>query len=104
MPYNLCPRHKRLVPLGEGCPLCVAGAPGARRYPSKSTRTAGRYDWAWRKARAEAIRVHPYCTWCGSTEDLTGDHITPLSKGGTNEAGNIRVLCRSCNSRRGNRR
>jgi 5-methylcytosine-specific restriction endonuclease McrA len=103
MPYNLCPRHKRLYPLGNGCPLCVAGAPGARRYPTKSTRTAGRYDWAWRKARAEAIAQHPYCAWCGSAEDLTGDHITPLSKGGTNDAANVRVLCRSCNSRRGNR-
>jgi 5-methylcytosine-specific restriction endonuclease McrA len=47
--------------------------------------------------------MQPYCSWCGKTEDLTGDHITPLSKGGTNEAANVRVLCRSCNSRRGNR-
>ncbi|WP_369826057.1 HNH endonuclease [Kitasatospora sp. MBT66] len=34
---------------------------------------------------------------------LTGDHIIPVSRGGTNEPRNIRVLCRTCNSRRGNR-
>ncbi|WP_078912724.1 HNH endonuclease [Streptomyces sp. NRRL S-646] len=102
MPYNLCPRHKRLYPLGNGCPLCAAqGAP--RKYRSKNTRTAGRYDAQWQRLRAEAIRAQPYCSFCGSAEDLTGDHIIPLSKGGTNEASNVRVLCRSCNSRRGNR-
>ena len=25
------------------------------------------------------------------------DHITPLSKGGAHETGNLQVLCRSCN-------
>jgi hypothetical protein len=40
---------------------------------------------------------------CGSTEDLTGDHVVPLSEGGMNVPSNIGVLCRSCNSRRGAR-
>ena len=34
-----------------------------------------------------------------NSTDLTVDHIIPLSKGGA-EDGRIRVLCRSCNSRR----
>lgn len=38
---------------------------------------------------------------CGSTEDLTLDHITPFSHGGAHSTANLRVMCRSCNSRRG---
>lgn len=40
------------------------------------------------------------CVRCGSTEDLTIDHIFPRSVGGTNRESNLRVLCRSCNSKR----
>lgn len=43
------------------------------------------------------------CVSCGSTEFLTIDHIWPYSKGGTDELDNLRVLCRSCNSRKGAR-
>lgn len=39
------------------------------------------------------------CPACGSTtEQLTADHIIPLSRKGTNDIGNIQPLCRSCNS------
>lgn len=100
MPYLMCPGCKNLHPLGTGCTHC---AQGARKWASKNTRTKGRYDHAWRKARAQAIAEQPWCSHCGSKTDLTGDHITPLSKGGTNTRDNVRVLCRSCNSRRGNK-
>ncbi|MEU9236456.1 HNH endonuclease [Streptomyces subrutilus] len=103
MPYSMCPRHKRLHPLGQRCPLCTTGK-GARKHPSKNTRTAGRYDYQWVKARAEAIRLQPWCSFCGCTTDLTGDHIQPLAEGGMNTPENIRVLCRSCNTRRENAR
>jgi 5-methylcytosine-specific restriction endonuclease McrA len=50
---------------------------------------------------AIAVRTQPYCSYCGSTHDLTGDHITPLTLDGLNTPSNIRVLCRSCNSSKG---
>ncbi|MER5909381.1 HNH endonuclease [Streptomyces sp. NPDC001982] len=34
---------------------------------------------------------------------LTGAARVLLSHGGTNEVANLRTMCRSCNSRRGNR-
>jgi hypothetical protein len=43
------------------------------------------------------------CVLCSTTDDLTLDHIVPWSHGGPDTVGNLRVLCRSCNSRRGNR-
>lgn len=43
------------------------------------------------------------CVECGHTDFLTLDHIWPYSQGGTDTADNLRVLCRSCNSRKGAR-
>lgn len=41
------------------------------------------------------------CQYCGAHNDLTIDHIVPLSKGGTNEDDNLITACRSCNSYKG---
>lgn len=38
------------------------------------------------------------CLACGSTSQLTVDHIVPLSRGGSNEITNIQPLCFRCNS------
>ena len=43
------------------------------------------------------------CEICGTTEDLTIDHVIPLSKGGGDELGNLRLLCRLHNSLKGDR-
>jgi 5-methylcytosine-specific restriction endonuclease McrA len=38
------------------------------------------------------------CLRCGEIDDLTQDHVVPLSKGGRNHISNIQPLCRVCNS------
>lgn len=43
------------------------------------------------------------CRKCGSEEDLTLDHIHPWSIGGPDTAENLQVLCRPCNSSKGDR-
>lgn len=41
------------------------------------------------------------CLCCGSLDDLTIDHVHPVSRGGRNSIDNIQPLCRSCNSAKG---
>lgn len=43
------------------------------------------------------------CVRCGATNDLTLDHIYPWSLGGPDTEDNLRVLCRPCNSSKGDR-
>lgn len=38
------------------------------------------------------------CVACGSTEDMTVDHIVPRVLGGNSEVSNLQPMCRSCNS------
>lgn len=40
------------------------------------------------------------CKKCMKTDNLSIDHITPISKGGSDELDNLQLLCRSCNSRK----
>ncbi len=41
------------------------------------------------------------CLACGATEDLSVDHVVPLSLGGSNAASNLQILCSRCNSQKG---
>jgi HNH endonuclease len=41
------------------------------------------------------------CVQCNSREKLEYDHIIPVAKGGSNTARNIRLLCETCNRRKG---
>jgi hypothetical protein len=53
--------------------------------------------------RAVMARDGRACVLCGATKHLALDHIYPWSLGGPDTVENLRVLCRSCNSRKGAR-
>ena len=38
------------------------------------------------------------CVWCGSTVDLTEDHIVPVRDGGRGTVDNLRTLCLKCHT------
>lgn len=52
-----------------------------------------------RYAVAEQVRRYPFCDDCGTTEDLTAEHSTPVVEGGTADQG-MTTLCRACNAKR----
>lgn len=53
----------------------------------------------WRAMVAQVGR----CLCCGATTNLCADHVFPVTAGGANVWGNIQVLCRSCNAKKGTR-
>jgi hypothetical protein len=67
--------------------------------------TESRYE---RPTIPEEVRIAVWrrdggkCARCGSRESLEYDHIIPVSRGGSNTARNIELLCESCNRSKGN--
>jgi hypothetical protein len=53
-------------------------------------------DEVWRRDQGK-------CVNCGSREKLAFDHIIPISKGGSNTARNIELLCEKCNRSKSDR-
>lgn len=54
--------------------------------------------------RREVLRRdHHACQYCGSTKNLTLDHVIPRSKGGKHTWDNVVTACERCNSRKGDR-
>lgn len=40
------------------------------------------------------------CIYCNSKENLTLEHLTPISRGGQNTLNNVSVSCRPCNNKK----
>jgi 5-methylcytosine-specific restriction endonuclease McrA len=76
-----------------------------RRIREKNISYAGKFSlFEWENL---LIKFKYKCQLCfvnfSARDGPTIDHIIPISKGGTNEITNIQPLCRSCNSRKGNK-
>jgi hypothetical protein len=66
------------------------------RYRNQRSRRWSRHD-----CPAVFARDNYACRYCGSTNDLSIDHVVPRAQGGGDGAENLAVACRSCNCRKG---
>jgi len=49
--------------------------------------------------KAELVKIYgSKCFYCGSIEQITVDHIIPISRGGRHAIGNLAPACYSCNA------
>lgn len=62
------------------------------------------YDSEWTIEIELALKkFQKECAICGATENLTVDHVLPLSEGYGLKPGNVVILCRRCNSGKNNK-
>lgn len=63
------------------------------------------YDHAWRKLSQRARRMQPFCTDCGTTDDLQADHSPEAwarkLAGKAIRLKDVDVVCGPCNRKRG---
>lgn len=72
---------------------------------ARASATARGYDSQWKRLSKQARRMQPFCSDCGSTDDLQADHKPEAWKrkadGKRIRLQDIDVVCGSCNRRRG---
>jgi 5-methylcytosine-specific restriction enzyme A len=85
---------------GSRCGPCQATW-DTQHERTRGTRTQRGYGNDWLRLSKQAIAHQPWCSQCGTSEDLTADHLVPLAAGGTSTPENVQVLCRRCNSGKG---
>ncbi|MEU7303734.1 HNH endonuclease [Streptomyces sp. NPDC007206] len=115
MPKRPCLKCGRLTTNASRCDIHQKewmAAQQRKRDAERGSASQRGYDVTYRRVRAQVLKgwrsQHgDYCPGWGipahSAQDLTVDHIIPLAAGGTHHRENLRVLCRSCNSRRGSK-
>lgn len=79
---------------GDGRPCSEQGALADLLPPNGASERRRRY-------RAVVKRDGETCAKCGTTLNLTLDHIVPKSRGGSNRIANLQILCVGCNQAKG---
>ena len=84
------------VECGEPCEgsRCDLHAP---EPAMKESATVRGYDHRWRRLSERARKLQPWCSDCGTTDDLTGDHLRWPAR----TLRDVDVVCRGCNAKRG---
>lgn len=90
------------------CLVCGEPSDGPRctehALPKPTAQDKG-YDHHWRTLSKRARRLQPFCSDCGSTDDLQADHSPQAwqrhAEGLTIRLGDVDVVCGPCNRARG---
>lgn len=88
-------------PHWQPCPAHAGTGIGWRDRPSSAAGRRLRGD-AWMRLRRQVLTEEPCCAYCGrpGQPDDVIDHVLALSRGGSNDRGNLRRACRDCNERK----
>lgn len=81
---------------GSRCPACQSQR-DARTDAARGNSTDRGYDAAWQRLSARARRLQPFCTDCGTNQQLTADHLRWPAR----TLAAVQVVCQPCNNRRG---
>ena len=85
----------------EDNPEKVRQAKANNRRKRRAARHASTGSFTTEEFRALCERYENRCLACGDTEvALEADHVVPLTRGGTDDIGNIQPLCGSCNRKK----
>jgi 5-methylcytosine-specific restriction endonuclease McrA len=70
-----------------------------RKAKNKTLGSHTKWEWS---SKLKAMRYA--CFWCGKflkRSEVTKEHLTPISRGGTDDISNVVPSCWPCNSRKG---
>lgn len=101
--------HLQLLPPSRLAWEAAQREAAAERAAQRARKIAARGGQINRAKIPDVVKARVYardnftCQECGTANDLTLDHIEPWSTGGPDTVDNLRVLCRPCNSRKGDR-
>lgn len=70
-----------------------------KRQAERGTASERGYGYRWGKLRLMVLRAQPACAVCGQPATDV-DHITPKSRGGTDNLDNLQSLCHACHTRK----
>lgn len=92
-----------------GEPSSTTRCPDCRpRVDMRASTTARGYDRRWRLLSERARRLQPFCSDCGTADDLTVDHSPEAwrrrEEGKVIRLEDVAVVCRTCNVARGSAR
>lgn len=76
--------------------------PESRRHYENKRRTLKKNNGVYEISLKETKKIASMpCSNCQKSDNITIDHILPLSRGGRHSIGNLQPLCFSCNSSKG---
>lgn len=76
----------------------------ARRSIAQRRRARLKNNGIFTVSKREIVALYSSpCFYCGSTSQITADHVVPIARGGSHSVGNLVPACDSCNKSKNDR-